>query len=345
MTLPRDSYRRLVAKIRSQERLITALSIAVLFIVILLTLMFQMKPRDQLGWDQLLTEIRIASIVALIVFVIEGALRRLHLERIEYGVWESTLKSQIPEELAAEMITIIKEPIYRRNMRYLIDIERVNERSEMCRLRFQMAYEVVNGTDVPKIHVIKARSDAGADAEHPKLYLDGDPVPKKLPVVDRRSDREEDITPAIFEKDGVVITRRFISLTKTITVPSKASRMVNVIGSEEVPINNQQNIYINLWPTVDLYLVISNQFPDMVKNPSPRLYHRRGKRLEPDQQGTYVFKGGLLPGQGFKVQWESARQTETAKTPAPAATQQEASTPETASTQISPKDSPPAKPS
>src|SRR5258707_15510766 len=99
------------------------------FWVAILVAILLLELADLLGWFptkdratylEIARDIRIALLISFVIFVLEGRIRRMHLEQIQGNVLASVLKIAMPEELTNELLMIIKEKVFRANLRYTL---------------------------------------------------------------------------------------------------------------------------------------------------------------------------------------------------------------------------------
>ena len=63
-----------------------------------------------------------------------------------------------------------------------------------------------------------------------------------------------------------------------------------------------QESYVTESPIEDLRVTVINQVPELVGNISLEMIHRRADVDHPTPE-TWIFKGALMPGQGFTLKW------------------------------------------
>ncbi len=278
--------------------------------------------------ETIIHDLTIALIVSLTVFIVEARLRNLHLEQVQANVWQSTLKSMLPEELAEEITMLIKEPVFRENIRYGLTICPYKTKEglideNLVVIRRELRYTARNITDTKRDYSIKSI----VEDRHSLLFSDDDPPQPvgELPILEI-DDRKVQLVPWLrrprsgFQnlvkdlKDRFLERRterlivdkedRVISFSRNISIPPRGSAKIYYIGEEVLRLTERKNTYVLLRPGVNLFVNVANSFPEKVKHIDISLNHRRD--FETDHVLSRRFEGGILPGQSFEVEWKLA---------------------------------------
>ena len=96
----------------------------------------------------------------------------------------------------------------------------------------------------------------------------------------------------------------------TTTIPRGERNSVAIVTTaEELKSLEDTNSYITLSPTVGLTVDVHNNLSD-IEIASVELYHPDSEQLKETApgSGTYLFRSGILPGQGFGVIWKKRQE-------------------------------------
>ena len=331
-----------IESLEKEERSIRLLWILMLLILILTKYATQYAFGEKIGaiyrnqeFGQLANEIVIACEISIIIFVVEEKIRRMHLRKVELNVLQATLSMSVPDELADELAMIIKEPVYRENLRYhltfLPPMPGHREAASLFILRMEARYTVRNITDIRQSYKIGGTFDDRHDMllpDHQTISIEDAIVVKingrrvkflRTDVGDRRSPSSVGIYGqllSVVQRRLLPLTRRRVTnlyidrkkksfwFSKKIGVPGSGTVDVYIKTDEVLPLAQRRNVYVQLRPSVNLYLSISNAYREKIREIGlPDLNHRSGV-FTADHEASYRFEGGILPGQSFDVNWE-----------------------------------------
>lgn len=298
--MQKDAAEKLVHELKEKEKktahgflvtliaIILALYLLLSFIPGLEHLFPDLKPFWQHA-EEILHDILIAAQVSLVVFFLEHRMREGRLQQITTSVWLATLESLVPEELANEMIMIIKEPVYREGLYYDITFIEPNHPGEFLILRREITYNLKNSTDLEQPYEIKTATDM--------KFPD---VPVSPSIVEINGVREENTAT----NKNFLRANNETRFAKEITIPARGKVRVFLQTDEVIRLSELNNRYNILHPSVGLRLKLHNSYNKKIENPTAILIHRSGIAFHGSYETGYSFNGGLLPGQGFEVTWE-----------------------------------------
>lgn len=279
--------------------------------------------------EELLRDIRIALQVSFVIFLLERRIRKIHLEQIQANVLQAALSIALPKALANELIMIIKEPIYRHDLRYHVTIlpfrpktreepytKTLGDPEEYLVLQREISYSLKNMTAHSQEYEVKSISDNkyGIPVEKDDVCIKINK--KKVRLMSNCSSEKESAWTALVRwllqvggpprlpSRNLQVQEKKIESCHKIKIPPRGTREVYIKSQEILRVGERNSIFTFLWPSVNLYLILSNAFPDRIESMKAELNHRPKAELIPELENTYIFKGGLLPGQSFEVSWE-----------------------------------------
>lgn len=300
------------------------------FWVLILVAILMLELADLLGWfpksdretyREIARDIRIALLVSFVIFVVEGRMRRLHLEQIQGNVLASVLKIAMPEELTNELLMIIKEKVFRANLRYTITFRRCDLALKDCQaqppsddyfiLQREITFTLKNVTATAQPVKISSRSDwkypFAARAADFRIDVDNHPVllgganqPPFARALVRRIEK-------LFRRGStgtIEIKPESVELRHEVGVPGGGTREVYLKACEVLRLDERNYTMVFLSPSVNLEVVFINQHKRISSSSiTADLNHRDGAKLIPQHTSTYTFPGGILPGQSIEVSW------------------------------------------
>jgi len=274
-------------------------------------------------------EMVVAFVISILLFIVEGRIRKAHLQDVELGVLQATLGMAVPEELANELSKLIKHNFYMRNVRYYLTFLALEGDRELFTLRMEMLFKLHNISDVRQTHTLRLI----ADDKYGRLIPSASPVDFRK-VMQVRVNHEEvhlESTPvgssmeAGAELGGVqrllawlrVALRRgrsaphlfidreqgTLGFSKEIVVPGRGAAEIYFRLDEVLRLTDRKTVYVLLQPAVNLRLAIANRHPRIGKV-SADMNHRPGVDFTSEHETNYRLERGILPGQSFDVSWE-----------------------------------------
>lgn len=326
--MPDNFLEQLEKKTRREGRRFWQLILLSFLILVLLKIVFAGIGSSQtsgqilgeLGKDAI-QEVSIALIISWVIFGFERRVRKLHLEQIQGNVLASVLGVAMPDELATELLEIIKEKVFREQLHYTITLlpcelpvaaQGVDPRDYML-LRREITYTLrnitaeaqpatVSSTGDWKYPFVAQRVDFGIKVEDRQVLLIGrDASPRNLvlrlkDLVRHRSSGVLDIQP---EK---------VEMRHQVQVPGGGLRKIDIEACEVVRLDERTLSMVFLSPGVGLSVTLVN-LHDRIASLGVVLNHRKGAALIPRhgnpsrRSANYHYPGAILPGQSFELSW------------------------------------------
>jgi hypothetical protein len=284
----------------------------VMMLVLILAVYFlEYEFQWPLYFKELLRDIRIALQISFVIFLLEQKVRRIHLEQIQGNVLYAALKIPVPEQLANELIMVLKAPVYRKNLHYHIRLfpcesAAIEDSENYLIVAREVSYTLCNDTPVKQRYYLSSYSDNNypvpVDERAFGLKIDGREIRLQrlrtgtlFKQLDRLRVKGGLISPLSLD-DGV-------EFSYELTIPPAGRRKIRIRSQEVVRLDERNLVLTFRWPTINLSVETSNNHPK-VADIAVDLNHRDGAELEPTSKTSYSFPGGLLPGQSFEVSWK-----------------------------------------
>jgi hypothetical protein len=283
---------------------------ALMLVLILVVYFLEYEFQWPLYAKEFLRDIRIALQISFVIFLLEQRVRRIHLEQIQGNVLYAALKIPVPEELANELIMVLKALVYRKNLHYHIQLfpyesAAIHDSENYLIVAREVSYILCNDTPVKQRYCLSSYSDNSyrvpVDASAFGLTVDGREIRlqrSRTGTLFKQFDRlrvKSGLISLLSMDDGV-------EFSYELTMPPAGRRKIYIRSQEVVRLDERKLVLTFLWPTINLLVETCNHHPK-VEAIAVDLNHRDGAKLEPTGKTSYSFPGGLLPGQSFEVSW------------------------------------------
>jgi hypothetical protein len=275
---------------RTERLIFFLIAGSVILAVLLLSKILDWK---EASFESLAHDILIASVVSVIIFLVESRLHDSRIDQIEFSVLQSILRSLVTEKIADEMMMAVREPLYRKNLYFKITLL-PDADPEQVKIQRQLSYELHNNTDIDQPHTLSLRADKAV----------GVPKPSNIEI---EIDGKKQVLPQAWKRgaEGVFDDGSAVRVVKNLVVPRAAFVAITTNAEEHLLLNERSNTYVILWPSEGLTVELTNGYQARVKRLlDPELNHRKGVALTQRTPSRYEYLGGILPGQSFQIRWE-----------------------------------------
>jgi hypothetical protein len=246
-------------------------------------------------WKNIFNHLSTAFLVSLILMlIVELYMRRKAYEETGRDVLEYVLKKEVPPIIFNEVRdNILNSPVIRKETRYEFKFSknRYNDLpSNMIMIERKTIYEIHNLTSRRIIHPLRASlflypsaEVAGGTVELPRfveLRINGETVKPLETEIDR----------------GSIVLKHPVSL-------KKSGSATILLLSEELVWNCDTGVWFSVTMGENLYIHITELPPDLLIR-DVELIHPSSSEFKSPRENFWEFKGGILPGQSFKMSWE-----------------------------------------
>lgn len=238
--------------------------------------------------------VAIAFIVAFILLIaLEfNAKRETHQEMIEYGEQVATnvfwilLKRIIPDGIFAELASLIRSSVIKRDCKYVIVLAKPSTEQAANRMtvRRTTSFVVQNLTNFRTEYVLRSEGPV-----HRELKVND----QTIPLIEGRN---------LFPK--LVGGERVMSLVQPIPLGSQEEARIYLSGEETKAIEAGSNNYIQSTAVMGLSILVRNEYPERIESTDVDMLHPGRPELRRDELDSwYRFDRAVLPGQGFQITW------------------------------------------
>lgn len=261
-------------------------------------------------WQRLKQHLALAILITVILVVTvewhtRAEIRRevqAYREQVGRDVWSAISGRLVQEPISREIDRILKQDVVRDECAYTLTLMCYDGMPEdLIVIRRELTYKLHNLThqedysSAVRSYIQSAVGDIQCtDPEgnsiiapgHRKLYVRGQQISmdKCLSKEDKRK------------------------LEYQVELPKEYRDFVEVyMDSDEVVDLTGGNTYVFMRPTIDLEVTVRNEIPDRVSVTTLIMHHPRSQEFRRRPDGVWEFKGGILPGQGFAIQWQEVK--------------------------------------
>lgn len=264
-------------------------------------------------YSELLIHLSIAFVVAIIIILSVEIYTsdRIKREIMEYRnavakeVWSAIFGKFIPGNIVTEIDDIYMSQVIKEKCRYILTLMPLpttgNEprNNDFLLLRRHVIYKLKNITGKTVEHEIRAY----ISNPYPDIQIVGQngntitcPCHVELKIDDENIELIKDNNLLKNENN------QYRNLIHKIKLPKEsAPKTISLITDEQFRLRDSTS-YIELIP-VDGIEVFVNTKCDGIAFKNVNLYHPNWKDFKPGPDGSYIYDGGILPGQGFEIIW------------------------------------------
>ena len=259
-------------------------------------------------WRELALHLFVALVVAIVLTVVVEINARRQAKKeaqqqqalILRAVWGAILERFMPEVIVRELDGILKGQFVKEDCRYTLTIDRPSPgmADDLCILRRETSF--------------KARNIANKDLQ----YL----------LASTIQGEQQDLSVTIGEQACILprhkalrIERREVELVEgqnlfrnqkgqlrdlrcEVEVARGECVQIYLCGEEYFK-TSDENSYVQLTPLIGFEVTIKNQYSERIALRKVQFNHPNWQEFRADEEDTYRYAGGMLPGQGFVVAW------------------------------------------
>jgi hypothetical protein len=239
---------------------------------------------------------------AAVIITVESVSRRrfrsevrTSRKRIARDVWKAIFERDVPRKIVDEVRSILSEKVVKEDCRYTITLlppyEGMSPGSMV--VRRDLAYNLRNISfgivDHPVTAIVSktlaVTSPDGKGVTLPRLL--------ELKVNGEVKTTQSQELAAPYHEDKYIIT-----------LEPGAQALIEVSGEEAYMVEGGEADYIQLTLVIGMTVVVVNQYSSKIEAVSVRFSHPNWNQIKQAPAGTYSYRGGVLPGQGFIVNWK-----------------------------------------
>jgi hypothetical protein len=261
--------------------------------------------------SEAMLHLSIAFVVAIvIVFTVElYSAARTRREITEYReavareVWTALSGRLVPPQIVDEIHGILKADAIKDDVQYVLTFLRYEGLPpDLIVLRRNVSYTIRNVTRRKVAHPVRSlihsvypdmvcRDKSGAHVtvpRHIEFKIDGQSIQLNEASKTLHKNRHGHLRDLRYDVD----------LGRT-----KSSVRVFISTEEQVPLSGS-NAYIQTVPVTNLTVSVENKIDDVIRVIEVQLAHPNYEEFSKDENGTYRYAGGILPGRSLAVLWE-----------------------------------------